>query len=275
MSDKQSKISFITTCKGRLEHLKETLPRLVSFEGFEVVVVDFDCPQGTRDFVRETYPQVTVVEVDNEPVFNASKARNRGAEAATADRLFFVDADIVLAPGVLEMVEKVPTDHFGEFLFRNDVRGTCVVPRQAYDDVGGYDEVMQGYCGEDVDLYHRFELLGYNRHKLPDDGIERVIEHSDLDRITNYGTGRKVSFAKGKLYREVKSLLMRLEMRADISLELRRQIWQRVDEMFRSEDVYKTGAFLDIPLPKIESPAFIDNCHFTRSLRFTAKVDLE
>jgi hypothetical protein len=140
--------------------------------------------------------------------------------------------------------------------------------------VAGYDEVMQGYCGEDVDLYHRLHLMGYQRHVLPKAGIARVIEHSNDERVVNYGVGRKLSFAKGKLYREIKSLLMRFEMKADIDIRFRRELWKRVDELFRSQDVFSDGAFIEIPLPKIEAPPFIANCSFERSLRFTVKVDL-
>ena len=275
MTEAPQTVSFITTCKGRLEHLKQSLPQLVSFPGCEVVVVDYDCPDGTRDFVRETYPGVKLVEIDNEPKFNACKARNAGARQASGSMLVFVDADIILSEGFLDLVAGIPSDQYGEFVFVNDVRGTCAMSRTAFDEVGGYDEVMQGYCGEDIDMYHRLQLLGYSRHVLPEEGVSRVIEHSHLDRVVNYGTGRKLSFAKGKLYREIKSLLMRFEMRADVDIRFRREVWQRIDDIFNSDDVYKTGAFLEIPLPKIESPPFIKNCSFARSLRFSVKVDLE
>ena len=47
--------SIITTCKGRLHHLRRTLPCMLA-QGcdfaYEVVVVDFGCPQGTFDFCR-------------------------------------------------------------------------------------------------------------------------------------------------------------------------------------------------------------------------------
>ncbi|RST87421.1 glycosyltransferase [Aquibium carbonis] len=274
MSDKTPEISFVTTCKGRLEHLKQTLPQLAAFDGCEVVVVDFDCPDGTRHHVRANFPAVEVVEIDERPLFNASQARNAGAARARGAKLVFVDADIVLAPEFVDMVAQIPAGRYAEFDFRNDVRGTCVIDRTAFDEVAGYDEVMQGYCGEDVDLYHRLHLMGYQRHVLPQAGIARVIEHSNDERVANYGVGRKLSFAKGKLYREIKSLLMRFEMKADIDIRFRRELWKRVDDLFRSKDVFSDGAFIEIPLPKIESPPFIANCSFERSLRFTVKVDL-
>lgn len=274
MSRPTPEISFVTTCKGRLEHLKQTLPQLTAFTGCEVVVVDFDCPQGTRHHVRANHPGVEVVEIDDRPLFNLSQARNAGARHAGGTRLVFVDADIVLAPGFVDMVAHMPAGHYAVFDFRNDVRGTCVVDRAAFEQVSGYDEVMHGYCGEDIDLYHRLHLTGHPRHVLPPAGVARVIEHSNVERVANYGVGRKLAYARGKLYRDIKSLLMRFEMKADIDIRVRRELWKRVDDLFRSPDVFGAGAFIEIPLPGVDSPPFIANCVFSRSLRFTVKVDL-
>ena len=41
------RFSIITTCKGRLENLKHTLPKFLRQENTEVVVVDHDCPDHT------------------------------------------------------------------------------------------------------------------------------------------------------------------------------------------------------------------------------------
>ena len=41
------KFSIVTTCKGRLGNLKQSLPTFVAEAAAEVVVVDYDCPEGT------------------------------------------------------------------------------------------------------------------------------------------------------------------------------------------------------------------------------------
>src|SRR4051794_21634078 len=64
---------------------------------FEVIVVDNASRDGTGDVARER--GATVVE---EPVANRSRARNRGAREARADRFAFIDDDCVAAPGWLE-----------------------------------------------------------------------------------------------------------------------------------------------------------------------------
>src|SRR5665648_31901 len=93
--------SLVTTCKDRLDHLKQSLPSMISQGFHEVIVVDYDCPQGTSRWISANLPSVIVVEVENEPLFNISKARNVGAARSSGDVLCFVDADVVLADGYL------------------------------------------------------------------------------------------------------------------------------------------------------------------------------
>jgi len=81
--------SIITTCKGRLDHLKESLPAMVAQGAKEVIVVDYSCPDGTGDYVAVTYPDVRLVRVEGEQHFSNWKARNAGAEVATGDMLRF------------------------------------------------------------------------------------------------------------------------------------------------------------------------------------------
>ena len=70
-------IAFVVTCKGRLHHLKETLPLIVKQEPDEIVVVDYGCPDGTAAWVAVNFPRVKIVQFDS-PSFNVSHARNLG-----------------------------------------------------------------------------------------------------------------------------------------------------------------------------------------------------
>lgn len=65
MAQNRSTIAFITTCKDRLQHLKETLPLLVADKPTEIVVVDYDCPANSGDWVEANYPDVKVVRETN------------------------------------------------------------------------------------------------------------------------------------------------------------------------------------------------------------------
>ena len=95
-------ISFITSCKGRLHHLKQCLPTWISQNGFdiEVIVVDYDDPDNSFDYVFNLgNSMVRAVKAHDESgFFNLSKARNIGALSASerSDIFFFVDADAML-----------------------------------------------------------------------------------------------------------------------------------------------------------------------------------
>ena len=97
-------ICFITTCKGRLAHLQETLGTVVSQPGTSCVVVDYSCPDACGAWVERTFPDVKVVRVSDRKHFHASDARNIGVGVADTPWLCFVDADIKLDPSFTETV---------------------------------------------------------------------------------------------------------------------------------------------------------------------------
>ena len=169
--------SIITTCKGRLDHLKQTLPRMLAQDA-EVIVVDYSCPEGTAEFVEREYPRAKVVRVEGEKGFSNWKARNRGAQAASGDVLVFCDADTILVEdGVQKLAQALPPKTFGYFkrgaterfnkaglrLGSNQLRGFHAIPARAFRRLGGYDEVLLGWgAGGDTDLEERLDARGHH-----------------------------------------------------------------------------------------------------------------
>jgi glycosyltransferase involved in cell wall biosynthesis len=99
------KISLVTTCKGRLSYLKESIPTWLNldYDNYEIVVVDYDCPDGTEKFInrnRNAYLKqsrartIRVVKVHDKPYFNLNDARNTGADAAEGELVFVIDSDV-------------------------------------------------------------------------------------------------------------------------------------------------------------------------------------
>jgi len=181
--------SIITTCKGRLHHLRRSLPSFLQQPDCEVIVVDYDCPDDTAGVCAREFPAVRVVKVHDAPGFNLSRARNIGAAEARGEWIAFFDADILMAPDFFYRLGAALDAHgtFHRFYpegFRTySACGSCVVRRADYLAVDGYDEVFAGYSGEDQDLYFRLELSGVKGQKMDFDMLAEIIQHRDQDRI--------------------------------------------------------------------------------------------
>lgn len=212
-------ISAITTCKGRLAHLKATLPRLIAEPFAEVIVVDYDCPEATGDWVAAEFPAARLVRVQDAPIFHVARARNLGAAVARAPWLLFVDADVRLAPGFLAAA----ADRLAPGVFvvasppaARDLTGTMFVSRADFEAVGGYDEAIQGWGSEDEDLVDQLELLG-RRQACFDAATAAPIPHEDELRtrhhqIKDAALGNEINF----LYRIVKRDLFRQGQSLDL-----------------------------------------------------------
>jgi len=202
-------LSLITTCKGRLDHLKQSLPRMAAQPGTETVVVDYDCPDGTGDWVAQDFPQVRLVRVKGVEGFNASHARNIGARAATAPWLGFFDADILLAERFSTSV--LPALRDGSYYRASPVTlqtwGSIICHRDDFFRINGYDEVYSGWGGEDDDLLAMLAL-----HRITGYGYPAAL----LDEV-DHGDERRTRFAAVKS-RWLQSRINQIYLRAKLDL---------------------------------------------------------
>ena len=204
-------VTCITTCKGRLEHLRQSLPRLMALKGAEVIVVDYDCPQGTAAWVAEAHPRAQVVKVEDRPIFNLSKARNLGAAAATTPWLLFIDADALADPALLEQVTPLMA---ADVHLVPDPRpwwlwGNLFVPRERYLRVGGYDETFEGWGAEDQDFTDRLALSGCPARIFPGDLLSSLWHDHDLRTQFHATQDVSLNASINALYAQVKLDLMR------------------------------------------------------------------
>lgn len=225
-------LSIIVTCKGRLRHLKETLPGMAAQPGAETIVVDVDCPEGTAAWVRQALPQVRVVQLDDEPLFNIARARNRGAAAARSDLLGFVDADSLLHPDFAAAAAAAGPGTYAQCIHgRKQLMGCVVLPRAAFEAVQGYDEVFQGWGGEDRDLYRRVERLGLRRVELEPHLLGCIHHGEELRTQFHRIQDRNDAWQINRLYFEVKHGLLAL-VGEDAPLEVRRRLYADVEAEF-------------------------------------------
>lgn len=181
-------ISVIIPCKNRLNHLTLTMPLTKRLMGeCEIIVVDYNCPMGTSDYMAVTYPDVKVVKADVEKEkWSLSHARNLGYKASKGDALLFIDADTKVKS---DFLTKHPLNekefYTGMWLHAS---GCCMLWREDFEKVRGYNEVIQSWGTEDYDLYRRLEGLGLKRNYFDKKSFENIKHH---DRIRNEYHGRK------------------------------------------------------------------------------------
>jgi len=204
-------ISVVTTCKGRLEHLKVTLPHMMALPDCEVIVVDYDCPDGAGDWVRATYPEARVVQVGDRRVFNVSRARNLGVAAANAPWLLMLDADVIAVSGLVDMLR--PAMQRGVYLLPDprpsDLGGTLLVTREDFDAVGGYDEAFEGWGSEDQDLIARLDHAGRVIRTFPAYALTGLRHDDDMRVSFHEVTDLDANRAVNSLYRAAKMDLLR------------------------------------------------------------------
>lgn len=222
-------LSIITTCRGRLEHLKQRLPTFVAQPDAEVIVVDYDCPEKAGDWVEAHFPQVKVVREKNRPRFELSRARNAGASVASAPWLCFIDADVCSMPNfTARLRDLLKPGHYYQASPRTiETWGTAISARADFERLGGYDEVLQGWGKDDDDYYARLDLEGMAHATFPGDLI-RALQHDDNARVENYELkDRWVNESINHVYCQAKLDWMLLR-RAPLELETRKELYASV-----------------------------------------------
>lgn len=255
-----SLISVITTCKGRLEHLRITLPTFANLPGVEVVVVDFDCPQRTAGWVRAEFPTVKVAEVRERPRFNIAEARNIGARHAWAPWLLFLDADVFIRPEAFGDPSHWlrPNCFFQVEPRTGDLWGTVLASREAFDAIGGYDEAFEGWGSEDLDFTERLRLKNQQAKAFPQ-GAFGSIQHGDEARTQFHDIkDRDANHAINIFYRMVKVDLMR--QGAEMDLATRKNVYSEV----RSRLSMGIATTIQLPYKKV----FIGGRLTTGTLRY-------
>jgi len=276
---KVAELCYITTCKGRLEHLKQTLPRVVHQPDVSCVVVDYDCPDKTADWVTANYPQVSVVRVTGEAGFNLARARNLGARNADAPWLAFFDADILWAPELAATM--IPLLEAGHFYRPEPVTlqswGSVICHRQDFHAIGGYDEAFAGWGGEDDDLLTRLEMLGRTAAGFPASLVEEI-SHTDEARVRFHEVkDRAVQRRINMLYFQLKLDLLRM-LGGPLPLETRQAMFAEARRAIHlAADAGTPAATIEVNLPSLSvSPPPLNGSteHWQLNRRMAVSIDI-
>jgi len=249
-------ISFVTTCKGRLEHIKETLPLIAKQNPDQLIVVDYGCPQNVGDWVEANLPSVTVIRVNDDPGFLMARARNAGLAACITDFVFFIDADVKIKKGFVDWL-KIHCDQ-SSFYRAGPVNGeldkttwgSYIVPAKIVSKIGGYDEIFSEWGGEDDDLYHRLKFIGITQNFYPSKFVEPISHDESMRMAQHKEKSKDVNHIVNALYMEAKHQVMSFrEFAVHPEKSVRQQLMSQVRVVVMN---WKSSGWIDMPSIKFK-----------------------
>ena len=201
-------ISVIIPTFNRKETLKRAIQSVVmqSYTPYEIIVIDDGSDDGTKEWLKDNFPNVKYIYQMNSGV---SSARNKGIKFARGDWIALLDSDDEWLPSKLKdqanEIELIPAAkflHTNEIWIRNGVRvnqmkkhkkyggyifekcldmcrispSSVLIKKDIFDEIGMFDETLK-VC-EDYDLWLRFASK-YPVHFLDQPLIKKYGGHSD------------------------------------------------------------------------------------------------
>ena len=150
----------------------------------------------------------------------------------------------------------------------NSVQGTCVVHRRHFDLVGGYDEVLRNYGGEDLELYERLVTLQLQTVVLDPEVFIRVIPHSHAERSRFFEPGSERGFLVGKVYRVAKEMMVKLNGTFDIDYQTRVGIYDEIVRLVTNMAEMKDKELeLEIRFPDTRTQGLHQTFEFERAIK--------
>jgi len=202
-----TKIAFCTTCKGRLPHLIETLPKNIQdnkdYLDCIFVVVDYGYDLEIQQYMLSNFAQeidlgrVVFYSYPLSGKFKMAHAKNMAHRLGIqhgADILVNMDADNFTGEGFAQyLADSFEQNGPDSFMWSKmvlgvlprGISGRIVVTREAFLKAGGYDEKYAAWGRDDKDFNERLVALGYSKHEI-DGKYLLAIRHNDKLRFREY-----------------------------------------------------------------------------------------
>ncbi|WP_094555963.1 glycosyltransferase family 2 protein [Synechococcus sp. 1G10] len=179
----QPRLSVVTVCMNRREHLLTTAPRVAAWpHHHEHLIVDWSSREPLRREDLPDDPRLRLLRVEGESRWNLCRAYNFALGQASGTWLLKLDADCwptrELEPSALLAAGPVWVGSGGEGRY-----GQFLMERSTFASVGGFNEYLRGWGFDDKDLRARLEVQqGLRLSTIPTEAIG-VIEHSNEERM--------------------------------------------------------------------------------------------
>jgi hypothetical protein len=215
-------IALCTTCKGREQHLKQTLPKNLAdnadYPDCKFIVLDYGSPGDVLEYLRTQHAGAIAAGrlvvysfpyAAGEP-FHMAHAKNMAHRCGMregADILVNLDADNYTGPGFAAWIAsqfQQPNIFTWAGLIRGQGRrlrgtsGRIAVTARAFLLAGGYDEKYDTWGPDDKDFNARLQTLGFSAVETPRLYLESVV-HTDGLRFKEYPHARQEAGESGDL----------------------------------------------------------------------------
>ena len=210
------RIGFATLCRGRVQHLRQTLPRnLADTAGYKnavFIVLDYGDTDGLAEYIRDFHKKdlaagrLVYYSLENAGNFRLAHGKNvamRCTMLEGADLCCVLDADNFTGNGFAEFI----ADSFREpllpgiFLCPNFAHikslphgalrpargyaGRLVVWSQTFVKLGGLCETFETWRGEDIHIVQRLQRMGYAMRYIPNEYLH-ALNHNSAVRFREY-----------------------------------------------------------------------------------------
>ncbi|MBS3933791.1 MAG: glycosyltransferase [Truepera sp.] len=265
-------LSVITVTRNRPQLLAQKLASLAAQtlppDRFELVICVNGCEQGSLELLNGVDTPFSMKVLSFATNEGAAKARNACAKQAQGEAIYLSDDDCLLFPDTLAQhlaaQRLAPVVAVGAIYFEHDgasrvwrpgrvgywnVNGANTsLPRVSFEAVGGFDESLSGYGGEDILLGYRLKQAGLGFMALPEARVRHL--GPDPQRSGDRDKARMAGKNAVKIVARHPNLAFRLGVHP-LSLWAKRVllapplglVWQRLDSVsYTYERAYLAGA---------------------------------
>jgi GT2 family glycosyltransferase len=265
-------LSVITVTRNRPQIVAQKLTSLAAQtlppDRFELVICVNGCEQGSLELLRSAETPFSTTVLSFAVNEGAAKARNACAKQAQGETIYLSDDDCLLFPDTLARhlaaQRQAPGVAVGAIRFEHDgasrvwrpgrvgywnVNGANTsLPRRAFEAVGGFDESLSGYGGEDILLGYRLKQAGLSFMALPEAPVRHL--GPDPQRSGDLVKAQSAGKSAVKIAAQHPELALRLGVHPLPILAKRALlapplglVWQRLDSAsYAYERAYLMGA---------------------------------
>lgn len=172
------KISLFSTCMNRTEHLKQTLLKNLednsNYDNFEYLILNYNSKDDLEEWILDNFTEyinkgrLVYYREKTSRYYSFAHADNIAARLCTGDIICNVMADTFTGEGFSSYVNKTLTDRPASFIRCTEpggAAGRICMRREHFLELGGYDEALEGWGGQDANLV--FRAIAYGIELIP------------------------------------------------------------------------------------------------------------